>query len=220
MDVVEAIRTRKSIRGYRPDPVPKELLAEILQIAGRAPSSMNTQPWEFTVIAGGVLESIKQANLEKFNAGESGNVGWEIERFKDKCRERQVAVAIQLFKSMGIARDEREKRTDWERRGFRYFDAPAAIVISVDKEHLPRTQFDIGAIAQTIALAALKYGLGTCIQDQGITYPDVLREFAGIPESKQMIICLSIGYPDGDFPANKVDSARERIDSITTWCGV
>ena len=121
---------------------------------------------------------------------------------------------------MGIAREEREKRTDWERRGFRYFDAPAIIVISVDKEHLPRTQFDVGALAQTVALAALKYGLGTCMHDQGISYPDVLEEFAGIPESKRMIICLSIGYPDGVFPADKVVSEREPVDSITTWCDV
>ena len=220
MEVIEAIRTRRSIRGYKPDPVPKEVLAEILQIASRAPSSMNTQPWEFTVIAGGVLEKIKQANAEKFNAGELVNLGWENERFKDKCRERQVALARQLFKSMGIAREEREKRTDWERRGFRYFDAPAVIVISVDKEHLPRTQFDIGAVSQTVALVALEYGLGTCMHDQGLSYPDVLREFAGIPESKRMIICLSIGYLDGVFPADKVVSARESIDSITTWCGV
>ncbi len=220
MDVIEAIKTRKSIRAYKPDSVPKEMLAEILEIASRAPSSMNTQPWEFTIIAGDVLEKIKQANVEKFNAGEPSNVGWEIERFKDQCRERQIAIAVQLFQSMGIAREEREKRTDWERRGFRYFDSPAVIIISIDKEHLPRTQFDIGAISQTIALVGLEYGLGTCIHDQGISYPDVLREFAGIPESKQMIICLSIGYPDGDFPANKVESERERIDNNTTWCGI
>ena len=220
MDVVEAIRTRKSIRGYKPDPVPREVLTEILQIATRAPSSMNTQPWEFTVIAGDVLKNVKKASVEKFNAGEPGDLGWENESFKDKCRERQVALAIQLYKSMGIAREEREKRTDWERRGYAYFDAPAVIVISVDKEHLPRTQFDIGAVSQTIALAAVEYGLGTCMHDQGVSYPDVLREFAGIPDTQQMIICLSIGYPDGVFPADKVVSAREPIDSITTWCGV
>ena len=220
MDLIEAIKSRKSIRGYKPDPVPKEVLAEILEIASRAPSSMNTQPWEFTVIAGDVMEKINQANVEKFNAGEPGNWGWEIEKFKDKCRERQVALAIQLFKLMGIAREDREKRTDWARRSFRNFDAPAAIIISVDKEHLPRTQFDIGAISQTIALVALKYGLGTCIQDVGIAYPDVLREFAGIPEFKQMIICLSIGYPDDDFPANKVYSERESLENNTTWCGL
>lgn len=220
MDVIEAIKTRRSIRGYKPDPVPREVLTEILQIATRAPSSVNTQPWEFTIIAGDVLEKVKQASVAKFNAGEPGNLDWEDERFKDECRERQVALAIQLYKSMGIAREETEKRTDWARRGYRYFDAPAVIIISVDKEHLPRTQFDIGAVAQNVALAALEYGLGTCMHDQGISYPDVLREFAGIPESKRPIICLSIGYPDGVFPADKVVSEREPIDSITTWCGV
>ena len=70
MDVIEAIKTRKSIRGYKPDPVPKEVLREILEIATRAPSTLNTQPWEFTVIAGEVMEEIKQANMEKFNSGE------------------------------------------------------------------------------------------------------------------------------------------------------
>ena len=220
MDVVEAIMSRKSIRGYKPDPVPKEVLREILEIASRAPSSVNTQPWEFTVIAGDVLEKIKRAYVEKYNAGEPGNVGWEDEEYKGKCRERQIALAIQLYKLMGIAREEQEKRTDWYRRGYRNFDAPVAIIISIDKEHLPRTHFDIGAISQTIALVALKYGLGTCMHEQGIRYPDVLREFAGITESKQMSICITIGYPDEDFPANKVHSDREPIENITTWCGI
>ena len=220
MDVVEAIKTRKSIRGYKADPVPREILEDILRIATRAPSSMNTQPWEITVIAGEVLEKVKQGNVEKFNAGEPGELGWEGEIFKDKCRERQVALAIQLFKSMGIGREEREKRTDWERLGYGYFDAPAVIVISVDKEHLPRTQFDIGALSQNIALAALEYGLGTCMHDQGVSFPDVLEEFAGIPETQRPIICLSIGYPDGVFPADTVVSEREPIENITTWCGI
>ncbi len=219
MDVVEAIKTRKSIRGYKPDPVPREILTEILEIATRAPSSMNTQPWEFTVIAGDVLEKVKKGSIEKFNAGEPGVLEWEGEAFKDKCRERQVALAIQLYKSMGIAREEREKRTDWERRGFGYFDAPAVIIISVGREHAARAQFDIGALSQNIALVAVKYGLGTCMHDQGVSYPDVLREVAGIPETQRMIICLSIGYPDGVFPADQVVSEREPIENITTWCG-
>ena len=68
---------------------------------------------------------------------------------------------------------------------------------------------DIGAVMQTICLAALHYGLGTCIEDQGVMYPAVLRKFAGIPESRRIIISIAVGYPDWDFPANKVESARE-----------
>jgi nitroreductase len=78
---------------------------------------------------------------------------------------------------------------------------------------------DIGAVMQSICLAALSRGLGTCIEDQGVMYPEVIREFAEIPASKRIIISIAIGYPDWSFPANRVESAREPIDSTTTWCG-
>jgi len=87
---------------------------------------------------------------------------------------------------------------------------------SVDKilSHL-----DIGAIVQTICLAALNYGLGTCIEDQGIMFPEVLREFTSIPESNEILISIAIGYPDWDFPANKLETEREPLEKFVTWCG-
>ncbi len=221
MDLVQAIKARKSIRGYKPDPVPKNVLEEILEIAVHAPSSMNTQPWEFTIIAGDVMEKIKQANIEKFNAAELPRMDVPRgEKYTDEYRERQVALAVQLFKLMGIAREDKEKRTEWMRKGFRFFDAPAAIIISMDKSVGSGGEFDCGVISQTIALTALDYGLGTCIQGQGIMYPDVVRKFTGIPESNLIVICLTIGYPDWDFPANKVQAEREPSENITTWCGM
>ena len=220
MDVVEAIKSRKSIRGYKPDPVPKEVLEEILVTATRAPSGMNTQPWEITVIAGDVLEKIKQANVEKLSSGETPRQEVGRGQYTDQYRERQVALAVQLFQLMGIAREDREKRTEWMKRGFRFFDAPAAIIISIDRSLGEAAEFDVGSISQTIALTALNHGLGTCIQMQGIMYPDVIRKFTGIPDSKRISICLTIGYPDWDFPANKVVSEREPLEKNTTWCGL
>lgn len=78
---------------------------------------------------------------------------------------------------------------------------------------------DIGAVTQTIALIALNYGLGTCIEDQGVFYPEVVREVTGIPQSQKIIISLAIGYPDWDFPANRVEAGREPAENCTTWCG-
>jgi nitroreductase len=220
MDVIEAIKSRKSIRGYKPDPVPKKVIEEILEVASRAPSSMNTQPWEFTVVAGDILNGIRKANLEKLAAGETP--GMEITRggYQGVYRERQVSIGVRLFQLMNIAREDREKRMEWTKRGFRFFDAPAAIILSMDKSVGQGGQFDIGAISQTIALAALNYGLGTCIQGQGIMYPDVIRKFTGIPDSKLIVIALTIGYPDWDFPANKIHSEREPIENITSWYSV
>ncbi len=220
MDVIEAINSRKSIRGYKPDPVPKEVLKEILEVASRAPSSMNTKPWECTVIAGEVMEKIKQANSEKFSSGEAPHPDVVRGGYTDKYRERQVAIGVQLFQLMNIAREDREKRTEWMKRGFRFFDAPAAIILSIDESLGEVAQFDLGTIAQTIALTALTYRMGTCIQGTGIMYPDVIRKFTGIPESKRISICLTIGYPDWDFPANKVQSEREPIENVITWCGI
>lgn len=222
MDVVEAIKARKSIRAFKPDPVSKDVLREILEAAGRAPSAMNTQPWEYAVIGGDVLENVRKGNVEKLNSGESPNpehlvIGWPRDSV---YRERQVDLAKQLFKLMDIPREDKEKRAQWMERGFRFFDAPAAIILLTDRtlsESGPL--LDVGAVMQNICLAALNYGLGTCIEDQGSMYPDVLRKYVDIPESKRIIICIAIGYPDWDFPANKVEAVREQVENITTWCG-
>ena len=220
MDIIEAIRSRKSIRGYKPDPVPKEVLREILEIATRAPSGLNIQPWEITVVTGKVLDNIRQGNIEMLYSGVTANRDIPARLFEGKYRERQVGLAIELFKLMGIAREDKVKRAEWMQRGFRFFDAPAALFLSIDKslgEFMPL--MDIGSIMQTICLTALHYGLGTCIEDQGIIFPEVVRKFTDIPETKRIIICIAIGYPDWDFPANKVESAREPLDNIVTWCG-
>lgn len=222
MDIVEAIRERKSVRGFKPEPVSREVIEEILDIAGQAPSAMNIQPWEFTVITGDVLENIRKANVELLNSGakpqpEHEVVGWPSESV---YRKRQVELGKQIFQIMEIPREDKEKRARWLERGFRYFDAPVAIIILADRALTESTPLlDIGAVMQTICLAALHYGIATCIEDQGVMYPGVLRRFAGIPESKRIIISIAVGYPDWDFPANKVESSRESVDNITTWCG-
>jgi len=220
MDILEAIRTRKSTRGYKPDPVPKEVLRDILDIAIRAPSSMNTQPWEITVVAGEALDNIKRGNVDMMASGTLPNPDVPPQSFEGVYRQRQVDLAVGIFQLMGIAREDKEKRAAWMQRGFRFFDAPAAIILSVDRSmHESWPLFDIGTIAQTICLAALSYGLGTCIEGQGVMYPEVVRKYTGIPESKRIIICIAVGYPDWDFPANRLESKREPVESVTAWCG-
>ena len=222
MDLVEAIRSRKSIRDFRTEAVPREVIRELLEIACRAPSAMNTQPWEFTVVAGDVLDSVRRAIVAKLQAGEKPHsehsvVGWPVESV---YRRRQVELAKHLFRLMDIPREDAAKRAQWLERGFRFFDAPAAIVICVDRMLAEGTPiFDIGAVTQNICLAALHFGLGTCIEDQGVMYPDVLREYCSIPPSKQIVIAVAIGYPNWDFPGNRLESPREPADAITSWYG-
>lgn len=222
MELIEAIKARKSIRDFKPDPVPREILREILEIATRAPSAVNRQPWEFFIIAGEVIEKIKKVHIEKLNSS-AGRPGKS--RKKDSIggvyRKRQVDLAIELFRLMDITRDDVEKRMEWNERGFRFFDAPVAIILVKDNSLAAKLSgyLDIGSVMQTFCLTALEYGLGTCIEGQGMQFPEVLREYAGIPASKEIIMTVAIGYPNWDFPANNIVTLREDVDNNTTWCG-
>jgi len=220
MDIIEAIKTRKSIRDFKPDSVPKEILKEILTVSTRSPSAMNTQPWEFIVITGDTLDKIRDGNVKEVNAGKEPNPELTFVRWPSDSiyRTRQVDLAKELFKLMDIKRDDKQKRLEWMNLGFRYFNAPAAVILTVDRcLHEVESSIDVGLVVQSICLAALKYGLGTCIANQGVMYPDVLRKFVDIPESKRLMVSIAIGYPNPDFPANRLETTREPLENIITW---
>ena len=114
MQFDDVVLGRRSIRGYKPDPVPRALIEEIIGLAMRAPSSMNTQPWNFYVIAGEPLDRIRSGNTERMVAGVPQSREFRTgQGFAGKHRDRQVAVAKQLFSAMGIARDDKDGRQDW-----------------------------------------------------------------------------------------------------------
>jgi nitroreductase len=221
MELIEAIKSRKSIRGYKPTPVPKEILTEILEIAIEAPSGLNTQPWEFTVLGGKLLDDLKHALQEQALSGALPKPDLPIKLYAGVYRQRQVELGIALYQLMGIAREDKEKKDQWMLKQLRAFDAPNAIIVSIDQEmDSPLAFFSLGSVTQNIALAAVNFGLGTCIQHVLTYYPEVVRQIAGIPESKKLVIGISIGYPDWDFPANKLESTREPLANIVAWRGV
>ncbi|MAZ89504.1 MAG: nitroreductase [Cellvibrionaceae bacterium] len=222
MDFGALVKARRSIRGYKKDPVPRSVLREIVEIAKGAPSSMNTQPWHMHIVTGEPLERIRQGNTENMMAGIPPKRDFPMkEAYEGLHRQRQVDVAIQLFEAMGIARDDKEMRTDWVMRGFRQFDAPVSIVLTYDKYLEPAaiSQFDLGAVAYGICLAAWERGLGTVINGQGIMQSAVVREHAGIPEDQNIMICIAMGYPDESFAANSVKSVRADSEDFVHYIG-
>jgi nitroreductase len=220
MELLEAIKSRKSIRGYKTEPVPKEILRSILEAAVRAPSADNSQPWEITVISGKVLKDIAEANVEAISTGRPVAPDVSHKPYEGLYRDRQIAVSKKIFESMSIPREDKEKRLAWMLRGFRFFDAPAAFILAADETLDPtRAASDIGGIAQTICLLAQEYGLGTCIASQGVLYADIIKQFTHIPKTKKIYWCICIGYPDWDFPANRIKTDREPLKANTAWLG-
>ncbi len=222
MDYEEIAQDRRSIRGYKKDPIPREILEEIIHIAKHAPSSMNTQPWHFHVLTGEPLERIRKGNTEKMMAGSSVDREIKLNHgYEGPHRERQIEIAVQLFEAMGIARDDKERRLDWVMRGFRQFDAPVSIVITVDKALADDTiaHFDCGAATYGLVLAAWSKGIGSVINGQGIMQSSVVRENANIPEDQVIMTCVAMGYPDETFVANDVKSRRSPNDKVASFIG-
>jgi nitroreductase len=222
MDFSTLIQSRKSIRGYLSKPVPREVIDDIIEVAKWAPSSMNTQPWHVHVVTGEPLEKIRQGNTENMMNGVPHQRDFPMkEEYEDLHRKRQVEIAVQLFEAMGIARDDKARRTDWVMRGFRQFDAPVSLVLTYDKKLEPAaiSQFDLGAFSHAIVLAAWERGLGCVINGQGIMQSGVVREHAGIPDDQNIMICIAMGYPDDSFVANQVKSTREDNRNFVRYVG-
>jgi len=218
----EVVMGRRSIRGYQDKPVPKALIREVIEMAMRAPSSMNTQPWNFYVITGEPLDRIRAGNTERNLAGVPHSREFRIgQAFANQHRERQIGVAKQLFAAMGIERHDQQARQDWVLRGFRQFDAPVSIVITYDKSIQGGDigPFDCGGVVNALVNAAWSRGLGCVINSQGIMQSPVVREHAKIAEDQVIMICVAMGYPDDTFPANAVVSRRKTVDEAATFIG-
>jgi nitroreductase len=218
----DVITGRRSIRGYKPDPVPKELIKEIIALAMRAPSSLNTQPWNFYIVAGGVLDAIRAGNTERNLAGVPDSREFRTHgEYNGAHRERQIDVAKQLFGAMGIERHDQEKRRDWVLRGFRQFDAPVSIVITYDRSIHGGdiAPFDCGGVTNALVNAAWSRGLGCVINSQGIMQSPVVREHAGIPDDQVIMICVALGWPDDSFPANAVVTRRKSVEEAAVFVG-
>ena len=222
MQYDEVVLSRRSIRGYKPDPVPESLIKEVLALAMRSPSSMNTQPWNFTVVTGAVLDLIRNGNTERNLAGIPHSREFRIgSPFAGQHRDRQVGVAKQLFAAMDIAREDAEKRQDWVLRGFRQFDAPVCIIITYDAvlADSDDTAFDCGAVTTALVNAAWSKGLGAVINSQGIMQSPVVREHANISDDQVIMKAVALGWPDNSFPANAVVSERKSVDEAATFLG-
>jgi nitroreductase len=134
MDFEELVHSRRSVRGFKAVPVPRSVIEEIIEIAKRAPSSMNTQPWHVHVLTGEPLERVRQRNMAEMVAGAKPKRDIvSHSEYQGIHRGRQVDIAKKLFGAMGIARDDKPMRQDWVLRGFRQFDAPVSLVLTYDR---------------------------------------------------------------------------------------
>lgn len=218
----EVVLGRRSIRGFKPDPVPKSVVEDIVSLATRAPSSYNSQPWHVHIATGEALDAIRRDSTERTATGTAPSFErMESGAYEGDHRKRQIEVAVQLFEAMGIVRDDKAGRNDWTMRGFRIFDAPLLMVITYDKQLQGGdiAPFDCGALSNMLVNAAWSRGVGSVINSQGVMHSPVVREHLNIPEDQVILISIALGYPDEAFPANAVVSRRRAVEDVATFIG-
>jgi nitroreductase len=225
MDIIEAINKRKTYRGYKTDPIPKEVLQEIMKLAIRAPSWANTQPWEFAVVTGKKLDQIREGFARLAETTEP-NPDLAFPRvFTDPYRSRLPA--MRRGPDADKIRDDKEMRRQRQLMGSRMYDCPCVIYIYTERSFYTQEGkglnvypiFDSGLAAENIMLAAVNFGLGTTPAAQAVPYPDVVRKVLGLPQSKLIVLGIFLGYPDTTSPQYPVYSAREPFEDLVKFYG-
>ncbi len=212
MSLAEALRQRRSVRGYRPDPVPQAVLDEVFGLAQLAPSNCNIQPWKVFVASGAMRDELRSRMVEHVTRGDPVQPDFEhLPNFEGVYRKRQVDCAVELYNNMGIARDDREGRARASLRNFELFDAPHVAFIGMERQFGVTVALDVGMYIQTLMLVMTSFGIGSCAQGSMRYYPQDVRDLFGEPDSTAILCGISFGYEDESVAANRTRVGREPL---------
>lgn len=218
MRVADAVKARRSIRGFKPDSVPEETLREILDIARHAPSNCNTQPWHVTVVSGDARKKLEDAIVTEILSGKAPSPAFKPgdAGLQGVYKERQYDCAMTYYGTMGIERHEKDKRQALMLKNWQFFGAPHAAFISMPTDMGPVNAVDIGIYLQTLMLLLVDYGLASIPQGALAFYPDPVMELAKLPDGHGIICGLSFGYEAEGEQINKVIMDRAPLEDTVT----
>jgi nitroreductase len=207
LDLDQAIRERHSTRMFLPQPVPRELVNEALALAQWAPSNSNIQPWHMVFASGAPRDRLVAALLDEARC-RPPNIPPLPESFQHYHRE----LGAQVFGSMGIAREDKAGRAAAVLRNWEFFRAPLAGIVCMHRDLGPADALSVGMYLQTLLLALTERSLGTIVEVSIAGYPEIVRAQLAIPAELSILCGLAVGYPDPDFPANKLHVGRAAVE--------
>ena len=213
---LDVVSRRRSMRDFKSDPVPREIIESVFGTAQRAPSNCNTQPWFVHVVTGETLEQLRQDLPAKFAAGEIALDFPYDGQYEGVYKERQYASATALYDSLGIARDQKAERNAWFMRNFSFFDAPAVAFFTLPTGFGLREACDLGMFAQTVMLGLTAHSLGSCPQTALAFLANVIRPALSLGDHEQLMFGMSFGYPT-DTAVNEVTTERASLADVVTF---
>jgi nitroreductase len=217
--VDEAITGRQSIRGYLDQPVRKQTIARVLEIAGRAPSGSNIQPWKVYVLTGLSRDRLVADLTSRHAAGDEGKR--EYNYYPVTWREpyigRRRKTGWGLYGLLGIGREDKAAMAAQHRQNYSFFGAPVGLIFTIDRDLEPGSWLDMGMFIQSVMIAARGEGLETCPQAAFCQYHNVIRAHLGIGEDQVVVCGMAMGYGDPAAGINTFRTERMALDEFVTW---
>jgi nitroreductase len=209
------VNARRSVRAFLPDPVGADVLHRLLHSARQAPSGANLQPGALVQVRGLARERLSAELIDAFTAGaqEVEDYAYFPQPLPSVLRRRQVAAARVLYGALGIAREDRSGRDGQFARNFRFFDAPVALLVTIDRDFGSGGYMDLGMALYGLMLAAQAQGLATCAIGAMASYPGLIRRSLGLDDKDTIVCGMALGYADAAAPVNSTVTSRCALDA-------
>jgi len=219
MDIIEAVRNRRSIRSFLPKVVPEEMIKELIRDALWTPSWGNTQPYEFIVATGQALERFKKENREAVMSGQKPEPEVPMpDKWPEALKRRYMEVGKSVLTSLSIPREDMVGRTNYYGDMAALFNAPVLLLVLVDRDILLEyAMLDVGLFIQSFNLLAHSKGLGTISLAASVIYPRIIRQIFKVPENRRIIIGTALGWPDSDSAVNHFERKRDPLEMFVQW---
>jgi nitroreductase len=221
--VIDAIRTRRSVRGFLDKRVPRRVVEELLELAAQAPSGSNIQPWRIYVCAGAVKAALTRELLDAHFAGGAGHKE-EYRYYPEPWREPYLArrrkVGVDLYGLLGIAKGNQEAMSRQHARNYEFFGADVGLFVTLPRDLPVGSWLDAGMFIQTLLIAARGVGLDTCPQQSFAKFHRIVRTYLGIPAEEIVVCGIALGYADPVAPANRLQTDRQDVSEFATFRGL
>lgn len=217
-----AIMSRRSVRAFLPTPVPRELIEAILQVAARAPSGTNTQPWKVTVLTGASLVGLSRAILAAARDPAQASTHHEEyayypEQWVAPYIDRRRKVGWDLYGILGIAKDDKLRMAAQHQRNFSFFGAPVGLIFRIDRVMAQGSWLDYGMFLQNIMVAARARGLDTCPQAAFTPWHRIVASHCEFADSEMLVCGMALGHADPEAPENTLVTERAEVSTFATF---
>ncbi len=221
LSVAESIRQRKSVRGFTRQPVDQQIILRLLDVARHAPSGANTQPWQVAVLTGAAKDGLQEKLAEAFASEkkETKDYNYYPETWKAPYKQRRATCGKQLYDTLGIVRQDKQRRQEQWAANYRAFDAPVMLLFFIDESLATGSYLDYGMFLQSLMLAAVEEGLATCTQAALAEYPETVRDFLKYPSRCHLVCGMALGYEDSAALVNSYRTPREKVQDFTRFFG-